>query len=70
MEFLFVCIVIVGLALIAQYGPKPGTPSRKSDCPPHAWTEIPVKDKAGDIQGYKLICSKCGPMENPRKHEA
>lgn len=38
------------------------TPTEKSLCPPHSWNSVEVRDKAGEIQGYKLICTKCGPI--------
>jgi len=62
MEILFFIVLLAAVLLIASNAPQPGAPSRKSDCPPHAWTNIEVKNKAGEIQGYKLICTKCGPI--------
>jgi hypothetical protein len=62
MEIIFVLGVFVAILLIVHNAPQPGDPSRKSDCPPHAWTSIEVKNKDGEIEGYKLICKKCGPI--------
>jgi len=60
--FIFIAIITVVIVLLATHAPQHGAPSRKSNCPPHAWTSIEVKNQAGEIEGYKLICTKCGPI--------
>jgi hypothetical protein len=62
LDIIFIAGIVFALYIIAANARQPGTPSRKSDCPPHAWTSIEVKNKAGEIEGYKLICKNCGPI--------
>ena len=31
-------------------------------CPPHAWRHDEIKDAAGNVIGWKLVCGHCGPL--------
>ena len=62
MEIIFFVAMLGVVLLLVAHAPKPGIPSTKPTCPPHSWLSEPVLDKAGEIEGYKLICTKCGPI--------
>lgn len=38
---------------------------RKADlktCPPHKWSHHEIKDAAGNLVQWKLVCAVCGPL--------
>ena len=35
---------------------------KKNQCPPHQWKWHQIYDKNGVLQGEKLVCAVCGPI--------
>lgn len=35
-------------------------------CPPHKWRHHEVKDKDGNIEGWRLVCDICGPLKEQK----
>jgi hypothetical protein len=36
-------------------------------CPPHKWRHHEIKDSAGNLVSWKIICDLCGPLGSQDK---
>lgn len=61
MDIAFFVLMLLFIFLLISHAPVPGQSLTKSKCPPHDWFSKELKDDKGEIQGYKLMCKKCGP---------
>ena len=64
MDIIFFAIILGTLLLIVANAPQPGRTTIEP-CKYHDWHQTEVVDKDGELQGYKLICRKCGSTATP-----
>ena len=70
MEFLIILLLIIGFAnflnvMQEHYVSKEQEQDKIPEkvCPPHRWRHHEVKDKDGNVEGWRLVCDICGPLK-------